>query len=148
MLTTLALAIISGISGGFICSLEIWQPVHSLYRDDDHFWEIIPKYPASYLVGGDEVYDESKSSFANIQSLLIEARKNEKGDPIKAIDILVEEIWQKECEIDQEEMTKKQCHRFLTQYVKKNHHTCETSDSAIDQIFKILDVNGDGLITK
>jgi ammonium transporter Rh len=63
LLVTLAISIVSGISGGFISGLSIWQPVHSLYRDDDHFEGVMEKYPAEYLVGGDEVYDEAKGTF-------------------------------------------------------------------------------------
>jgi len=57
-LVTLALAIFSGISGGFIASLSIWQPVSVLYRDDDHIHNAAAKYPNIYLVGGDEVQAE------------------------------------------------------------------------------------------
>jgi ammonium transporter Rh len=90
LLVTLTISILGGISGGYIASMSMWQPVHSLFRDDDHFWEVVPKYPASYLVGGDEVYDEAKASFEQVKNALIKQRKElEVQDGENAIDMLV-----------------------------------------------------------
>ena len=51
LLTTLGIAVAGGLSGGFIASLQPWHPVHALFRDDDHFWEVVNRYGA--LCGGD-----------------------------------------------------------------------------------------------
>ena len=58
LLVTLGLAIFSGVTGGFLASLEFFQPPHALFKDDDHFEEAVHCYPADYKEGGDEVYDE------------------------------------------------------------------------------------------
>lgn len=93
LLVTLAISIIAGISGGFIAGLSIFEPVHGLYRDDDHFYEVVLKYPAEYLVGGDEIYDEAKGTFQDIQAALTARRQMIIGDADKAIDQMVEDIW-------------------------------------------------------
>lgn len=45
LLVTLAIAILSGLAGGFLCSMDIFNPVHALFRDDDHFHHVLHKYP-------------------------------------------------------------------------------------------------------
>lgn len=60
IIVTFFISIFAGISGGFISCLSVWQPVNSLYRDDDHILHASAKYPSEYLVGGDEVYEEVK----------------------------------------------------------------------------------------
>jgi len=70
-LITLAISILSGLSGGFLCSLDFWNPVHALFRDDDHFYHVIKKYPQHYLDGVDESIAYGKVALFNIKSLLI-----------------------------------------------------------------------------
>ena len=93
LLVTLGIALLAGISGGFVCSLSIWQPVHALYRDDDHFFDVVLKYPAEYLVGGDEVYDEARASLKDIQDALTVRRKLMEGHAEEVIDKMVNDIW-------------------------------------------------------
>lgn len=53
MVVTFFFAVFGGLTGGFVASLSIWQPVKSLYRDDDHIVDVAQKYPSEYTVGGD-----------------------------------------------------------------------------------------------
>lgn len=94
LITTLTIAIFAGLTGGWMCSLSIWQPPHALFRDDDHFHEMAHKYPKSYLVGGDETYEAAKATFDQIRGLLIKKRAEMAGDADRAIDELVNEIWE------------------------------------------------------
>lgn len=62
LLVTLAFAIVSGLAGGFMCSLEIWHPPHALFRDDDHFHHVLTKYPKHYLESSDEAIEYAKEA--------------------------------------------------------------------------------------
>lgn len=55
---TLTIAIMSGLIGGYICSLNIFSPVHALFRDDDNVFDAVLCYPKSFLVDGDEQFNE------------------------------------------------------------------------------------------
>lgn len=137
---TLAISIFSGISGGFIAGLSIFQPVHSLFRDDDHFWEIIGYYPAEYLVGGDEVYDEAKASFEQIKDLMKMKRLSVQGNKEEAIDTMVDDIWNQNCQ-DEKNMTRTECKKFLVDFIHQADHRVQVSESALEEIFKSLDIN-------
>lgn len=52
------------------------------------------KYPPSYLVGGDETYEAAKATFEQIKGVLIQKRKEISGDADKAVEELVNEIWE------------------------------------------------------
>ena len=45
ILVTLAIASAAGAIGGFICSFSIFQPAHALFRDEDHFCEVLEQQP-------------------------------------------------------------------------------------------------------
>lgn len=62
LVVTLVISLGSGALSGYIASREIFNPVYALFRDDDHFYDMIHKYPKSYLEGTDEHYHEIKSS--------------------------------------------------------------------------------------
>jgi ammonium transporter Rh len=66
LLVTLAISIVSGLSGGFLCSLDFWKPVHALFRDDDHFTHVLEKYPKHYLENVDESIQYGKVAISNI----------------------------------------------------------------------------------
>ena len=63
MLVTLGIAILSGIIGGSICSWSIFSPPHALFRDDDHFEEVLKRYNIKDLEGNDERLSEALSIF-------------------------------------------------------------------------------------
>lgn len=69
---TLAISLVSGLSGGFLCSLDFWKPVHALFRDDDHFVHVLEKYPRDYLENVDESVHYGKVAIGNIQAILID----------------------------------------------------------------------------
>lgn len=94
LITTLAISILAGLTGGWMCSLSIWQPPHALFRDDDHFHDMAHKYPPSYLIGGDETYEAAKATFGQIKDVLIQKRREISGDADKAVEELVNEIWE------------------------------------------------------
>lgn len=71
LLVTLAISIFSGLSGGFLCSLKFWNPVHALFREDDHFAEVLEKYPKHYLENVDEAIEYGQDTLRAIQKLLI-----------------------------------------------------------------------------
>ena len=124
-------AIVGGLTGGYICSRSVFQPVHALYRDDDHMEDIVNKYPAEFLVGGDESYEQAKANFLEIQQVLKD-RRQLKGDDEDAIKELVEEIWEQEGDEDSEKMSKEQIHSFFVAYLKTNNHKLEMSQQAFD----------------
>ena len=53
-----------------MCSLDIWKPVHALFRDDDHFHHVLSKYPKHYLEVSDEAVEYAKDAMYNIQDIL------------------------------------------------------------------------------
>ena len=77
---TLGISIAAGASGGFLCKFDFWHPVHALFKDDDHFYEVVEHYPREYLFGGDEVYDEGKANFHDVQHALSACRAQMHGD--------------------------------------------------------------------
>ena len=69
VLTTLIVAILAGATGGWMCSLSIWQPPHALFKDDDHFVHATHHYDADWLAEeGDETYE---ASFDSIKGFLV-----------------------------------------------------------------------------
>lgn len=41
LLTTLGIAIVGGLIGGYVCNLSLFTPVAFLHRDEDHFVEVV-----------------------------------------------------------------------------------------------------------
>jgi len=70
LVLTLAIAIGSGYAGGKLCSLELWNPVHALFRDDDHFHHVLQKYPKEYLEVSDESVAYARESILDIRKIL------------------------------------------------------------------------------
>lgn len=58
ILFTLACSILSGWFGGLIVSLSIFNPPEILFKDDEHFEDVVSKYPESYHNIGGEKKDE------------------------------------------------------------------------------------------
>lgn len=58
ILVTLGAAIITGWFGGLIAKRGLFNPPEILFKDDDHFHDVISKYPASYHDIGNEQTDE------------------------------------------------------------------------------------------
>ena len=106
---------------------------------------MLPKYPAEYLVGGDEVYDEAKGTFFDIQAALTARRQMMEGNGEEAIASMVNDIWDDTCP-GKTEMNKDDCREFLTAFVKKTDHRLQVSNAAFNQIFGILDLDNNGSI--
>ena len=60
LMVTFCIAIASGLTGGFICSMTVWKPVHALFRDDEHFTHVLQQYPRHFLEGCDETSEYAK----------------------------------------------------------------------------------------
>jgi len=71
MLVTLGIAILSGIIGGWIASCKIFSPPHTLFRDDNHFEEVLKRYSLSYLEGNDERLAEALNVFKIVRKHII-----------------------------------------------------------------------------
>ena len=56
---TVGIAITSGAIGGYLCSLSFWNPVHALFKDDDHIHEAESKYPKKFFLDTDEKYAQA-----------------------------------------------------------------------------------------
>lgn len=94
LIITLAISLSSGALGGYICSLEIFNPVHSLFRDDDHFHDVLHKYPKSYLVGTDEHYGETKSTIIQIKEFLQNHQLQNRGKSEFSFQAIAAKVWQ------------------------------------------------------
>jgi len=90
LLCTLVLSLATGAFSGFIASRDIFSPVHALFRDDDHFYDMIHKYPKSYLEGTDEHYNEIKSSLDQMKSFFLQQITGDSQFSFKAI---AEKVW-------------------------------------------------------
>lgn len=93
LIITLVISIVSGGLGGYIVSHEIFQPVHALFRDDDHFYDVIHKYPKSYLHGTDEHYHETKSTLVQIKEFLQKAQAAHKGEEAFSFKAIATKVW-------------------------------------------------------
>mgnify|MGYP003753823361 CR=1 FL=1 len=58
ILVTLGAAILTGWFGGLIAKRGVFNPPEILFKDDDHFHDVVSKYPESYLDIGSEKKDE------------------------------------------------------------------------------------------
>jgi ammonium transporter Rh len=149
VLISLAISIVGGLTGGYICSLSIWQPVSTLYHDVEHFEACEDKMPRDHFEGQDETYDHIKASFADIQQALQLRRALYNTESQEsAINTMVEDIWAQEIGAAEKEMRKNQCQRFLQGFVKKNNPQMEVSDAAFEEFFEQLDVNKNGRCSK
>lgn len=71
MCVTLGIAILSGIIGGSIASCSLFNPPHALFRDDEHFEEVLKRYSLSYLEGNDERLTEALNVFKLVRKHII-----------------------------------------------------------------------------
>lgn len=71
MLVTLLISIGSGYIGGLLCSVDLWNPVHALFRDDDNFHHVLQKYPSHYLEVSDEAVSYAKGCMMDIRKIMM-----------------------------------------------------------------------------
>ena len=136
LLVTLAISMIGGLTGGWLCSLEIWQPVHTLFSDVDHFEGCIEKFPAEYLHGMDEEYEETKATYADVKTALSLRRalypeETQEG----AIKKMTDDVWDSAIGEGHREAGAKQVAAFLTGFVRKNQPGLEISAAAHESFF-------------
>ena len=149
LLVTLAISILGGATGGFICSLSIFQPVHTLFHDVDNFEDCLDKMSTDCFEGMDETYDHTKANFEDVKSALVLRRalyatENQET----AVNSMVKDIWDQEVGAANTDLTKKQCERFLSQFVKKNNPKMEVSKGAFEEFFSALDSNKNNKVSK
>lgn len=94
LFTTLAMSILSGAAGGWICSFPVFQPVHALFRDDDHVFGALLAYPKSFLADGDEAFDAVERIMIKIRRH-IHAQKDENA--AWSHEDFFEDVWQRCC---------------------------------------------------
>jgi hypothetical protein len=138
---TLLIAIISGITGGWLASREFLQPVHALFRDEDHIEDCMAKYPEDFIIGDcDEQYGHS---FDDIKDSLKKLRAIFSGgdDEEAAMDKLVNKIWS-ECK-NKSSVKTKYVKKFITAFVKTADHTMVVGNIAFDEIFGQEDMKKD-----
>lgn len=110
LLVTLGISMVGGLTGGYLASLEIFQPVHTLFSDVDHFEATIEKFPKEYLYGMDESYEETKATFEDVKTALCLRRALYPADnQEQAIAQMTDDIWDAEIGEALDEMTKNQC---------------------------------------
>lgn len=107
---TLFYAIVSGLIGGKIASLDFFNPVHALFRDDDHMFECVVAYPKSFLVDGDEQFNHVNRLIINLRSH-IEAKIQEDAgfDSSEMLDI----VWENSMGAKEEVVSKDNANKFF-----------------------------------
>ena len=136
LLTTLCISIIAGVSGGFFASMSMFKPSAALFKDDDHIEDVLAKYPKEYMVGGDEVYDETKATLEEVKAALT-FRRNLFEDQVTGMERLVSEVWNETT--DGKTITENNGMRFFSQLVQKSDCRVEMSKAAYHEIFKAAD---------
>ena len=94
LLTTLAIAIMSGALTGYLASFEFWRPSLVLFKDDDHIDEVLDKSPASFKTGDDEPYG-SYEDFVQTMKYMRTGFALQNAD--EAIEAAVHKVWN-DCE--------------------------------------------------
>jgi hypothetical protein len=146
LLVTLGISIAAGASGGFLCKFDFWHPVHALFKDDDHFYEVVEHYPREYLFGGDEVYDEGKANFHDVQHALSACRAQMHGDAEQIIDKLMLEVWAEECGEVNSGLSFEQAHVVMQAFIHRIDPELEISTAAFDYLLKHIELGSDSLI--
>jgi hypothetical protein len=100
MLVTLVISILSGIIGGWIASWNIFSPPHALYRDDDHFEEVLKRYNIKNLEGNDERLSEALKIFKLVRKYI--STKDSLDHDKEHLDELVNQAWLEQNEKEDE----------------------------------------------
>jgi len=116
LLVTLAIAILSGLAGGFLCSMDCWKPVHALFRDDDHFHHVLQKYPKHYLEVSDEAVEYAKQAIYEIQAALITTIPSDCSTEEQRKEWIGKNVFDKVAKNDKE-MNKGEVLEFINEYL-------------------------------
>lgn len=147
LLITLGISAFSGITGGFVACLSIWQPVNAMFKDDDHMVNAASKYPSEYLVGTDESIDEIKVTLLQIRNILLLRKSKINADSDYQNDLIVKDILFKHS-ADGVQLTKEECYSFLLDFIRQVKRSAELSTAAFDEIYGMIDRDRDGLVSK
>lgn len=145
-LISLGISLVSGAVGGHIASQNFLDPVHSLFRDDDHMLGAIIAYPKSFLVGGDEAFEEVDRLIRKIQDHL-----NEKKDDDAAYNVIdmLEGVWTRSCgDKGYVRRGSNDANKYLTELCTLVNCTGGMNKEAYDQIFGWADTENTGLVEK
>lgn len=153
---TLAIALVSGLSGGFLCSLDFWKPVHALFRDDDNFVHMIEKYPTNYLENCDESVDYGKTALFNIKAILVANIPSNLTSDNQRKEWIITNIYKKFVHQDTE-LNKNQTLEFLNEFLEAEkledlaHEDGNvdyfTQGQLFNSMFKMLDVDKSGRVS-
>ena len=136
MLVTLGISIISGIIGGWIASQSIFSPPHALFRDDDHFEEVLKRYNIRNLKGNDERLSEALKIFKLVRKHI--SAKDSLNHDKEHLDELVNQAWLEQNEEEYEILDKKRTKNIINKIIYDIDSSQELTDEAFDQIFYMI----------
>ena len=147
---------VSGLSGGFLCSLDFWKPVHALFRDDDHFAHVLEKYPQHYLENVDESVHYGKVAIGNIQTVLIEKMPSNFKSQEQRKAWVGKNVFDKFV-LHDGQLNKNQLLEFLNDFLESESETIGHEDGNVDaflhgnlfnKIFQLLDDDRSGKVSR
>lgn len=118
-----------------------------MFKDDDHVVDAASRYPTEYLVGSDESVDEVKITLLQLRNILVLKKSKVDADPSYQEALIVKDIFFK-YSTDGVHMTKEECFCFLQDYIRQVKRTAELSSVAFEEIYPMIDGNGNGMISK
>ena len=139
-----------------MCSLDIWKPVHALFRDDDHFHHVLSKYPKHYLEVSDEAVEYAKDAMYNIQDILSKIMPADKNTNDLKMEWMTENIWNKFINHDKE-LNKSETLNFINDFLAENQDEDAATDftmeglmpgKVFDSIFALLDDSRNGRVDR
>ena len=155
---TLALSIVGGLSGGFLVKYGCAQKVSALFRDDDHFHEVLHDYPASFLQGCDETIRYGKEALYRLQDGIVNILpENEAKSP--HIRWLVDNVWFKYAPVNQNKLSKTEVLKFINTFLDDNGDNIEDDPylpsannllegAVFDALFRRLDKEEKGKVDR
>jgi hypothetical protein len=128
----LVISLSSGAIGGYFASFDIFNPVHALFRDDDHFYDVIHKYPKSYLQGTDEHYHETKSTLVQIKEFLQIQQSAHQGDEAFSFKTMASNVWHDHKTAFDAHLNKLQTKKYLNEMLISQDPEFEMTDDVFE----------------
>jgi hypothetical protein len=141
LICTLVLSLATGAFSGFIASREIFNPAYALFRDDDHFYDMMHKYPKSYLVGTDEHYGDIATTIGKIKNFFKKDMAAHSGDKAYCFKTFAEKVWNEHNTAHDDHLNKAKTKIYLTEMCQKMDKEFEMDGNTFDEIFKMIDTN-------
>lgn len=126
LVITLAIAILSGLTGGWLATRECFGPSgFEFFRDDDHIEDVMHKYPVEFLEGDyDCIYEHGSAD--DVKNALIKLRSRFfPDDGEAALKKVMDKVWNGDCSAKEN----------FRNFVKKGDHTITCSDTTFDELF-------------